>query len=92
VRRGGLTINVISPDVVTVQSCHNRLMQCPLTQISLTSEGVSVPVGKGTSFTRAVKLRCKLSARLKAVPSRSQQTRLRRLICITTSFSAFSGR
>jgi hypothetical protein len=33
-----------------------------------------------------------LSARLEAVPSRSQQTWLRRLICITTSFSAFFGK
>ena|SRR5438270_3327710 len=32
------------------------------------SSSVSVPAGKGTSFARAVKLGCKLSARLKAVP------------------------
>jgi hypothetical protein len=32
------------------------------------TSSASVPAGKGTSFTRAVNLRCKLSARLKAVP------------------------
>jgi hypothetical protein len=29
----------------------------------------SVPAGEGTSFTRAVNLRCRLPARMKAVPS-----------------------
>src|SRR5947209_8671006 len=44
------------------------LFVCRSLQVPKKSSSPSVPAGKGTSFTRAVKLPCRLSARLKAVP------------------------